>query len=156
MRKLIAVLIVLAAGFTAVAVTARAPHRAKQTSGVIYVSITHAVGGFAYADGDFKDKLLGRGAIIYRVRVSPGNQPGSVLVKSPKVTIYTEQGSLTGTAQALQVTRGTGANQTVTVKNGTFNLKRGVGRFRGHTLRGTFGGDLKAGVYKFNYKGTYR
>jgi hypothetical protein len=155
MRKLIALLAVATVGLTGVAVAAKP--KGKKTSGDIYASLTHlGPGGLFYADGDFKDKLLGRGAIVYRVRASAGTAPGSVLIKSPEVTTYTKRGSLTGTGQATQTTQGTGASQKVTVSKGTFKLTKGTGAYKGHTFRGTFSGDLADGVYHFTYKGTYR
>jgi hypothetical protein len=42
------------------------------------------------------------------------------------------------------------------VKNGTFTLTKGTGAYRGHTLKGTFGGPQKAGVWTFTYKAVYR
>jgi hypothetical protein len=157
MRKLIALLAVATVGFAGVAVAAKPRAKAKRTSGDIYASLTHSVGGLFYADGDFRDKLLGRGAIIYRVRASTGSEPGSVLIKSPSVTIYTKRGSLSGTGQATQTTVGTGPTAKITVSKGTFNLTKGTGAYKGHTLKGTFGGTQDAqGVYHFTYKGTYR
>jgi hypothetical protein len=155
MRKLIALLAIATVGLSGAAVAAKP--KAKKTSGDIYASLTHpGPGGLFYADGDFKDKLFGRGAIIYRVRASSGSAPGSLLIKSPEVTIYTKRGSLTGTGQALQTTEGTGDAQKVTVSKGTFKFVKGTGVYKGHTLRGTFSGDLTDGVYHFKYKGTYR
>jgi hypothetical protein len=155
MRKLIALFAVATIGLTGVALAAKP--KAKKTSGVIYAGVTHpGAGGLLYVGGDFKDKLLGRGAIIYRVRASAGSQPGSVIVKSPEVTIYTRRGSLTGAGQATQTMQGTGASQKVTVSKGTFKLTKGTGAYKGHSLRGTFGGTLTDGVYHFTYKGTYR
>ena len=69
---------------------------ARSTSGVIYASANHVEGSDLYVSGDLKDKLLGRGAIVYVVQAESGPTPGSVLVKADKITIYTTKGSLTG------------------------------------------------------------
>ena len=90
------------------------------------------------------------------MRASAGPEQGSVLVRSPKVTIYTTKGSLTGRGQATQITQGTGDTATTVVRDGTFNLTRGTGAYRGHRLRGTFSGEFTDGVYHFTYNGTYR
>jgi hypothetical protein len=156
MRKLIAPVVALALTATGVASAAGPKHKAKRTSGVIYASLTHpGAGGLAYADGDFKDKRLGRGAIIYRVRASAGPE-NSVAITSKSVTIYTTKGSLRGTARAVQTSKGTGSDLTSTVRDGTFNLTKGTGAYAGHTLKGSFSGNFKDGVYRFTYKGVLR
>jgi hypothetical protein len=156
MHKLIAPLVALALTATGVASAAAPRHKAKRTSGVIFASLTHSgAGGLFYADGDFKDKLLGRGAIIYRVRAGAGSQ-NSVTITSKRVTIYTTRGSLRGTGRAVQTSQGTGSDATATVRDGKFSLTKGTGAYRGHTFKGTFSGHFKDGVYKFTYNGVYR
>lgn len=125
---------------------------ARKTSGVVYASVTHAEGSDLYVSGDFKDKLLGRGGIVYITRVSAGPTQGSFLVKARKITIYTTTGSLSGTGSATQ----TIAGDSVTVSGGKFTLTKGTGKLRGHTLKGTFAGTQTSGVYKFDYSATYR
>jgi hypothetical protein len=156
MHKLIAPLVALALIATGVASAAAPRHKAKRTSGVIFASLTHSgAGGLFYADGDLKDKLLGRGAIIFRVRAS-ADTGDTAVVRSKSVTIYTTRGSLRGTGRAVQTSQGTGPDATATVRDGEFSLTKGTGAYRGHTLKGTFSGDFKDGVYKFTYKGVYR
>ncbi len=127
---------------------------ARSTSGVIYASANHVEGTDLYVSGDFKDKLLGRGAIVYIVQASSGPAPGSVLVTANKITIYTTKGSLTGTGQATQTFNTDG---TATISDGTFKLTKGTGAYEGHTLKGTFTGTQGTDfVYTFNYTGKYK
>jgi len=148
MRKLIPLLFILTIGLSSVALGAAS----RKTSGVAYVSPTHAVGQDSYVSGDIKDKILGDGAIVYRVKVTPGTEEGTFRIKARKVTIYTAKGSLSGTGEATQ----TIAGETVTVSAGSFTLTKGTGDLKGHRLTGEFAGDQKDGVYKFAYTGTYR
>ena len=143
---LIAVLVVSLSGIASGA-------SARQTSGVVYAGVTHNEGSDLYVSGDFKDKILGRGAIVYVTQVSGGEQPTSVLVKARKITIYTKRGSLSGKGQATQTFNSDG---TSTVSDGSFNLNKGTGAYKGHKLTGTFGGPFTDGVYTFNYKATYK
>ena len=127
---------------------------ARSTSGVIYASGNHVEGTDLYVSGDFKDKLLGRGAIVYVVQVASGPEPGSVLVKADKITIYTKKGSLTGTGQATQTFN---ADGTATISDGTFKLTKGTGAYKGHKLKGTFTGTQGTDfIFTFNYTGKYK
>src|SRR3954469_10071555 len=74
----------------------------KKTSGVVYASANHAEGSDLYVSGDFNDKVLGRGAIVYVTRVSGTDQPGTVHVTAHKITLYTTKGSLSGPGAADQ------------------------------------------------------
>ena len=126
---------------------------ARSTSGVIYASANHVEGSDLYVSGDLKDKLLGRGAIVYVVQAESGPTPGSVLVKADKITIYTTKGSLTGTGQAIQTFNSDG---TSTISDGTYKLTKGTGAYKGHKLSGAFTGTFTEGVYTFNYTGKYK
>ncbi len=126
---------------------------AKSTSGVIYAGANHAEGSDIYVSGDFKDKLLGRGAIVYVVQAESGPAPDSVLVKADKITIYTTKGSLTGAGQAVQTFHPDG---TSTISDGTFKLTKGTGAYKGHKLSGDFTGTFTDGVYTFDYTGKYK
>ena len=127
---------------------------AKSTSGVIYASANHHEGTDLYVSGDLKDKLLGRGAIVYVVQAESGPTPGSVLVKADKITIFTTKGSLTGTGQAIQTFNPDG---TATISDGTFKLTKGTGAYKGHKLTGTFTGTFGTDfIYTFNYTGKYK
>lgn len=152
MRKLLMTALVLAVGPAGVALAAPS-QPARMTSGEIYASLNHAVGGLAFADGDVNDKILGRGAIIYRVRVTSGGTPGTLLVNARTVTLYTPKGSISGTGKAMQTIA---ADGTTTVTGGSFRLTKGTGGLAGRKLIGTFSGDFKDGVYHFTYTGTYR
>jgi hypothetical protein len=125
----------------------------KKDSGTAWVSVTHSEGSDLYVAGDIKDKVLGRGAIVYITTVSSGDQPTSVLVTARKITIYTPKGTLVGTGQATQNNNPDGS---VTVTDGTFNLTKGTGKLKGHKLKGTFSGTYSEGVYTFTYSGTYK
>ncbi len=127
--------------------------KGKADKGVAYVSATHTVGKTLIVSGDFKDKLLGSGGIVYQTRVSPGNQPGTFLVKARKITIFTTKGSLSGKGQGTETIAQDG---TTTVSDGTFKLNKGTGAYKGHTFTGKFSGPLTDGIYKFTYTATYR
>ena len=148
-RKVVFLVALLVAGL-AVAASAESAKKAQKTSGVIYAGVTHQEGDDLYVSGDFKDKLLGRGAIVYVTNVEGGPAVGTVLVKARKVTIYTRKGSLTGKGQATQDV------VTGEVTDGTFKLDKGTGAYKGHQLKGTFDGTFADGVYTFEYKGKYR
>ena len=145
MKKLIGL-----AAVAAIAVpTAALGAASRSTSGTIYAHTTHVVGKDLYVSGDFKDKLLGPGAIVY-ITNPAANADGSVLVKARRVTIYLPSGTMSGVGQATQTIQG----EAVTVSNGTFSLTKGTGKYKGRTLKGTFSGTQdKDGVYKFTYKG---
>lgn len=143
-RKLLLVLAILVLGVSAVAVA----KPARDTSGVVYAGVTHAEGSDLYVAGDLKDKILGRGAIIYVTQVTTGPEPASVLIEAKRITIYTKRGSLTGKGQATQ----TGD----LVTDGSFKLKKGTGAYKDHKLTGTFDGSYADGVYTFNYTGRYK
>jgi len=148
MRKLPVFLILLTFGISSVAIAASG----RKTSGVAYATVTHRVGQESYVSGDLKDKILGAGAIVYRVRISQGSEQGTLEIKARKVTIYTDRGSLSGTGKATQ----TIAGESVKVSNGTFTLTKGTGDLKGHRMTGKFAGDQTDGVYRFEYTGTYR
>ncbi len=149
MRKLLLLITVLIVG-TVASVAVAAP--AKNTSGTIYASANHAEGDTLYVSGDFKDKLLGRGAIVYLTKITPGD-PGSLLVKAQRITIYTTKGSLTGKGEAIQTFNPDGST---VVTDGTFALTKGTGKYKGHKFKGTFDGTFDEGVYTFKYKGKYK
>lgn len=151
MKRLLILICAMALCVSGVALGAT---KGKKTSGVAYAGVTHAEGKDLYVSGDFKDKLLGHGGIVYITRVTSGQQPGEYKVDAKKITIYTEKGSLTGTGSATQVFHD---DNTVEVKDGKFNLTKGTGKYKGHTFKGTFAGPQSAqGLYTFTYKAVYR
>ena len=86
MRVIAGVLTLVALASTGVSFGAT---KGKKDKGVAYVSATHSEGKTLFVSGDFKDKLLGRGGIVYQSTVRAGNQPGTFLVKARKITIFT-------------------------------------------------------------------
>jgi hypothetical protein len=152
MKRLILLVAVLCLGVSSAALAATTG-KSRKSSGVIHAGVTHQEGKDLYVGGDFKDKILGRGAIIYITRASAGPTAGSVLVKARKITIYTTKGSLSGTGQATQTNTADGKT---TVTDGTYKLTKGTGKLKGHKMSGKFSGALNEGVYTFNYSGTYK
>ena len=150
MRKILLFLTVLAVFGVAGVATAGAP---KHTSGVVYAGVTHAEGSTLYVAGDFKDKLLGRGALVYLTRAESSPTPGSILVNARRVVLYTTRGSMIGTAQATQTFNPDG---TATLTDGSFNFTKGTGAYEGHKFSGTLDGTYDGYVYTFHYKGVYR
>ena len=158
MKKLLAVLGIMALVLSGAAVAGaqggKAKAKAKATSGVAYAGISHAEGKDLYVSGDFVDKVLGHGAIVYVTNVSNGQEQGEFLVKARKITIFTTKGSLTGKGSATQVIHDDGS---VDVKDGTFVLNKGTGKYKGLTFKGTFAGPQSAqGLYTFSYTGTIK
>jgi hypothetical protein len=150
LHRLAALALVLA--LAAIASTAVAAGGGKSDSGTAWLSVTHTEGGLLIVAGDIKSKLLGRGAIVYRVKASPG-APGSVKVTSDSVTLFTKNGSLAGTGSGTQTQDAAG---NVTVTDGKISLTKGTGKLKGHSLTGTFSGPFKDGVYTFTYKAKYK
>lgn len=133
------------------AASAKTAKKHKPDSGVGYFSIVHTTGSNQQAAGIVKDKVLGTEAVTYRLTLAPG-ATGTINVKSPKVTVYTGTGSLSGTATATIVV--TGSSETI--QNGKLNLTKGTGALTGDKLVATFTGtaNTTANQYQFNYKGT--
>jgi hypothetical protein len=151
MKRLLAVLTLVVAA-VAFSVTTAIGAAGRSDSGVVYAAPLHTEGKDLYVGGDIKDKILGRGAIIYITRISAGQEQGTFHVTARKITAYFPNGTLSGTGSADQTISGS----TVTVKNGVANLTTGTGKLKGHSLKVKFSGDQKNNVYKFTYKGTYK
>jgi hypothetical protein len=128
--------------------------KGKADSGTSYVAITHTGGGYEYTAGNNTDKILGVGAITYKLKLGL-SKPGVYTVTAKPVVAYTPTGSLTGTGAA---TLTVDKNGTATITGGKLNLTKGAGSQKGHSLVATFTGtgNVAAGVYKFTYKGTYK
>lgn len=152
MKRLIILAAVLCLGVSSAAMAAT-KGKARKTSGVVHAAVTHSEGSDLYVAGDFKDKILGRGAIVYLTKVTTDPATGSFLIKARKITIYTTKGSLSGAGQATQTNTPDGKT---TVTDGTYKLTKGTGKLKGHTFTGTFSGALDAGVYTFTFAGTYK
>lgn len=153
-RKLLLLIATFVVSVSGVALAKPAPDTKPQdTSAIIYAGVTHIEGSDVYVAGEFKDELLGRGAIVYVTQLTTGPEPASILVEARRITIYTKRGSLSGTGQATQTSNPDG---TATVSDGSFKLKKGTGAYKGHKLTGTFDGTYADGVYTFNTEGTYK
>jgi hypothetical protein len=124
----------------------------RADSGTAWLSANHSEGGLLIVSGDVKDKILGRAAIVYRITASAGT-PGTVNATSKSVTLFTKNGSLTGTGSAVETFN---ADGTSTVTNGKISLKKGTSKMTGHSLVGTFSGTYANGIYTFTYKATYK
>jgi hypothetical protein len=131
-----------------------AASKGKADSGTSYVAITHTAGGYEYTAGNNTDKILGVGAITYKLKLGL-SKPGVYKVTAKPVVAYSSTGSLTGTGSA---TLTVAKNNTATITGGKLSLTKGAGSQKGHTLVATFTGtgNVAAGVYKFTYKGTYK
>jgi hypothetical protein len=144
MMLLLSLIAILAVG---VGGSALAKGKAKSTSGVVYAGVTHQEGDDLFVAGEFKDKVLGRGAIVYITQITP--DAGTIHVDAQKVTLYTTKGSMTGTGSADQTFN---ADGTSTISNGVVSLTKGTGAYAGHKFKGTFDGSYTDGVYTFNYE----
>jgi hypothetical protein len=127
--------------------------KSQKTHGIAYVGVTHVEGSDVYVSGDFKDDVLGRGAIVYQTKVGAGPEPESIKIDARKVTIYTKKGSLSGTGSAVQTNNPDG---TSVLTDGEFNLTKGTGAYKGHSLKGTFDGTYADGVYTYEYDATFK
>jgi hypothetical protein len=147
-RRAVAATVALFACSSAVALGG--PSRAD--SGTVWASANHQEGSTLWVSGDVKDKILGRGAIVYQVAVRP-TETGSVKITAKSVTLYAKGGSLSGTGSAVQTTAPGGPT---TVTGGKVRLTKGAGDLKGHSLVATFDGTFNEGVYTFKYRGTYK
>jgi hypothetical protein len=139
----------LVLGLAAVAHAAKA----QKTNGTAYVGVTHTEGSTVFVSGDFKDDVLGSGAIVYQTTVGTGPEPESIKIDARKVTIYTKKGSLSGTGSAVQTNNPDG---TSVLTDGEFNLTKGTGAYKGRSLKGTFDGTYADGVYTYDYEATFK
>jgi ABC-type Zn uptake system ZnuABC Zn-binding protein ZnuA len=125
---------------------------ARSDSGTAWLGVTHSEGKILVVAGDFKDKILGKGAVVYRITASAAT-PGTYDITSKDITLYTKKGSLSGTGSATETIDSAGNS---TVSNGHIKLNKGTGKLKGHSLVATFSGPLQNGVYTFTYQGTYK
>jgi hypothetical protein len=130
-----------------------AAKKGKADSGTSYVAITHIAGGFDYVAGNNTDKLLGVGAVTYKLKLGP-SQAGVYKLTAKPVVFYTPTGSLSGAGSG---TLTVAADGSATITGGKLNLTSATGSQKGHTEVATFTGtgSVKTGAYKFVYKGTY-
>jgi hypothetical protein len=130
-----------------------AAKKGKADSGISYVAITHSAGGFNYTAGNNTDKVLGVGAVTYKLKIGVAKAGVSKVTAKP-VVFYSPTGSLTGTGSG---TLTVAADGTATITGGKVNLTSGTGSQKGHSMVATFTGkgSVKTGSYRFVYKGTY-
>jgi hypothetical protein len=131
------------------------------TSGVAYVAQVPKPSSLVYDAGFTYDKVLGPGVVTF-VTKALASPNGAITIKSKPVTVYTPNGSLSGTASALLTITNKPKPGDSTVTNGTLLLIHGTGRLAGHSLRATFSGTGNIGgagvpnFYTFHYTGVYR
>lgn len=129
------------------------------TSGTAYVGQVPKPSSLVYDSGFTYDKVLGPGAITFVIKALPGSAAGTIAVKAQVVTIWTPNGSLSGTGSALLTITNKPKPGDASLSNGKLLLNRGTGGLTGHSLRGTFTGTGNVNLpnqYVFTYKGVYR
>jgi hypothetical protein len=144
------------AGLAIGASTVGAAPAGKADSGTVYFAPTHTVGSIGVYAGDSTDKLLGSGAVVYRLRVLASTKPGTLNIVVKKVTSYFATGSLIGTATGKLTILDSKGNAKIT--DGILNFAKGTGAQARHTVKGKFSGkgNVNTGQYKITYTGTYR
>lgn len=128
--------------------------KGKKDSGTAYVATTYSSGGYTYAAGNSKDKILGTGAVTYKNKITSGPKTGTLKVTVKSVTAFTGTGSLSGTGTATLTVSTSGA----ATGTGKFSLTKGTGSQHGHSLSGkyTITGNTVTGRYTFKYTGFYK
>jgi hypothetical protein len=130
----------------------------RATSGTAWLAATpHSGAGLVYYAGFNSDKLLGPGATTYTIKPT-STKSGTVLAKAKKVTLWTSNGTLSGTGTATLTITNKPKSGDDTVTGGKIRLTQGTGGQAGHSLVGTFTGkgNIVSGSYVFHYKGTYK
>jgi hypothetical protein len=131
------------------------------TSGIVYVASVPKPSSLVYDAGFAYDKVLGQGVVTF-VTKAVASSTGAITIKSNPVTIYTPNGSLSGTATAVLTITNKPTPGDATVTDGKLLLNRGTGRLARHSLRCTFSGTGNIGgpnvpdSYTFRYRGVYR
>jgi hypothetical protein len=150
-------IIVAVASATAGAIAASGGS-ARKTSGTAYLGPTaRTAPGLVYYAGFNSDKVLGQGAVTYTIKPTSASS-GTITATAKKVTLWTSNGTLTGTGTAtLHITNQPKSGDD-TVTGGKLKLTRGTGGQTGHSLVGTFtgAGNIVSGQYVFHYKATYK
>jgi hypothetical protein len=130
------------------------------TSGTAYVAQAPKPSSLVYDAGFIYDKVLGRGVVTF-VTKALASPTGVITIKSKPVTIYTPNGSLSGTGSGVLTITNKPNPGDATVTDGKLLLNHGTGRLAGHSLRATFSGTGNIGgtnapdYYTFRYKGVY-
>ncbi len=131
------------------------------TRGTVYVGQAPKPGSVVYDAGFIYDRVLGQGAVTF-VTKPLVSATGAITIKSKPVTIYTPNGSLSGTGSGRLMITNKPKPGDATVTDGKLLLNHGTGRLAGHSLRATFSGTGNIGgpgipdSYTFRYKGVYR
>ena len=131
---------------------------ARQTSGTAYLAATPRTSkGLVYYAGFNSDKVLGHGAATYTIKPTTARS-GTITAAAKKVTLWTSNGTLSGTGTAtLHITNKPKTGDD-TVTGGKLKLTHGTGGQAGHSILATFtgAGNIVSGEYVFHYKGTYK
>jgi hypothetical protein len=121
--------------------------------GTSYISIVHQQGKWLYGAGYSVDKLFGTSTALYVVAIGPEG-PGAFFFRARRATIFTRDGSVSGTGSATEVVLPSGDSR---IKNGKLSLTHGSGGLAGHRLTATFTGSYsaKTKIIIFHYRATY-
>jgi hypothetical protein len=151
---------IAALGFAGSAIGAAG--RGRPTSGIVYVAQAPKPSNSLVYDAGFgKDKVLGSDVVTF-VTKALASPSGAITIKSKPVTVYTANGSLSGTGSGVLKITNSPKPGDATVTDGKLLLNHGTGRLKGHSLRATFSGTGNIGsatspdYYAFRYKGVYR
>jgi hypothetical protein len=140
------------------AATSGAASGAKHTSGTFYIAQTPLQkAGILYVAGEGTDKAVGPDAITFTIKPL-SNPSGTITAKAIKVTLWTKDGTLTGTGSATLTITNSPKSGDLTASNGVVSLTKGTGGQVGHTFKVNFTGtgNIATGLYTFKYTGTYK
>ncbi len=153
-RAAVAVLAVAVALAVATTAFGAGSSKGRKDTGTVYLATTHQGNGFLWAAGNTFDKILGKGAVSYKVRVRPAS-PGTFAVVIKHAKIFGATGSMTGKVTATQTIA---ANGSATITNGKFSFAHGTEGLKGHTYKGTVSGtgSVVTGQYTLHTKGTFK
>jgi hypothetical protein len=153
-----ALAIIVAVASAAAGAIAASGGGGRKTSGTAYLASTpRTTPGLVYYAGFNSDKVLGQGAVTYTIKPTSATS-GTITATAKKVTLWTSNGTLSGTGTAtLHITNQPKAGDD-TVTNGKIKLTHGTGGQAGHSLVATLtgSGNIVSGQYVFHYKGTYK
>lgn len=129
--------------------------KGRKSTGTVYLATTHLGKGFVWAAGNTFDKVLGNGAVSYKVKVSAGSGAGTFQFSVRRAHVFTATGSFVGKVTATQTID---KNGNATISNGRFSFTKGFGSLKGHSYKGTFTGSGSAvtGRYTIQTKGIYK
>jgi hypothetical protein len=130
---------------------------ARQTSGTAYLASARTANGLVYFAGFNSDKVLGQGAVTYTIKPTSATS-GTITANAKKVTLWTNNGALSGTGTATLHITNQPKQGDDTVTGGKIKLTHGTSGQAGHSVVATLtgSGNLVSGIYVFHYKGTYK